>query len=153
MRGRRSRVVAKRIQRRRQGVTLIEVVASIAIAGSLLSVVIIGGSQHLRQLKQARDKRIATEALDGFLSAWSVSNFNETRIADAVAQSNLSAVGDFGQFGRESSSPGSRTMYARLKSRGRGNLGDSRRVRLTVFARTADRREQNLAYAEILIPD
>ncbi|MEO1619007.1 MAG: hypothetical protein AAFV88_24360 [Planctomycetota bacterium] len=68
--------------RRRKAVTLIEVVASIALVGTLFTVVLIGNSRHLRQLKAAGVKHQACEKLDRLLSRWSVDELDPRRFSE-----------------------------------------------------------------------
>lgn len=65
-----------RFQRgKRLGLTLIEVVVGLAIAGSLLSVVIMTSTHHVKQLRLAKQKRAALQSVDRFLSIWSRYDF------------------------------------------------------------------------------
>ena len=63
---------------KRDGLTLIEVVAGVALAGTLLVAVISASSLHMRQLKQVDRKLAAADAIDGFLNQWSRYQFAQT---------------------------------------------------------------------------
>ncbi len=55
---------------RRGGLTLIEVVAAIAILGTLLVVIVLAKSRHTRQLGQARQVAAAAAAADELIAGW-----------------------------------------------------------------------------------
>lgn len=52
------------------GLTLIEVVVSIALIGTLLSTAILASSSHLAQAEAAHRKLLASKCLDQFVSNW-----------------------------------------------------------------------------------
>ena len=56
--------------RRTHGLTLIEVVAAIAILGTLLVGVVLAKSRHTRQLQLARAQTYAIEATDALITDW-----------------------------------------------------------------------------------
>lgn len=68
------------------GLTLIEVVAGMAIAGTLLVSVILSTSVHRRQVKRAMLKQEAIVALDRLLCAWAAEDFRSTEF-DRLATS------------------------------------------------------------------
>ncbi len=61
----------------RSGLTLIEVVAGMAIAGTLLVSVILATSVHRRQVKQSVLKQEAIVAVDRLLCAWAAEDFRQ----------------------------------------------------------------------------
>lgn len=62
---------------KRLGLTLVEVVVGLAIAGTLLSAVIITSTHHAKQMRLADQKRSAAELADRFLSRWSHYGFRD----------------------------------------------------------------------------
>ncbi len=58
---------------RQAGLTLIEVVAAIAILGSVLTAVVVAKTRHTRQLALAERRAAAVRAADALLHRWSVS--------------------------------------------------------------------------------
>lgn len=56
--------------RSRRGLTLIEVLASLAILGSLLVIIVQSRSSHVRQWHQAQLKSEAVHAADRLLRSW-----------------------------------------------------------------------------------
>ena len=54
----------------RNGLTLIEVVASIALLSAILVASLMGAQRHDRQLRTAKVKSIAVSGADQLLSAW-----------------------------------------------------------------------------------
>ncbi|TWU62334.1 hypothetical protein V7x_40630 [Crateriforma conspicua] len=79
-----------------EGMTLIEVVAGLALMGTLLTLTLVGGTKCLRQIDAARHKRVAVSHLDGFVAAWSESGFDADGVAEATKRSGLLLRGHFG---------------------------------------------------------
>lgn len=138
-----------------KGVTLIEVVAGLALMGTLLTLILVSGSRHLRQSKAARDKIDSARQLDDFLAAWSISEFSEAGIPDAVARSGLSATGFYGDHefaGAKAARSGRSSADARVQIRKARNssIPGAMVLRLTVSV-PADRGQRfNAAWAEVL---
>ncbi|MEL6498006.1 MAG: prepilin-type N-terminal cleavage/methylation domain-containing protein [Planctomycetota bacterium] len=57
----------------RKGGTLIEVVAAIALLGSVLAAAVRGAGSQLRSMAESRERLAAVEAADRLLSDWSAS--------------------------------------------------------------------------------
>jgi len=57
--------------------------------GTLLTTILVGGSQHLRQRKVAQHKRLAVQKLDQFVATWSAANFSEEGLQEASFRSGL----------------------------------------------------------------
>lgn len=68
----------------RTGLTLIEVVAGLALMGTLLVAVLLGASSHLRQLRTARQKTSAIESLDRLLPFWSRDGFSQESLPECA---------------------------------------------------------------------
>lgn len=64
---------------RRPGLTLIEVVAGLALMGTLLTTLLLAHSAHARQVRAAQDKLAAVDALDGLLTRWEVAGTSAPR--------------------------------------------------------------------------
>ena len=56
----------------KKGLSLIEVLASIALLGVLLSATLVAIGRHTRQVRLAQDRLIALEVADGLLHQWLV---------------------------------------------------------------------------------
>lgn len=132
----------------RCGMTLIEVVAGIALLGALLTVLLVSGAQHLRQLKLAEHKRQSVSMLEDFLAAWSMSNFERSGISSAVARSGLPATGQYGNHGgAHHGSP----YQVELRRTGTSEFGIGSVVRLTVRVANAGRVPRETAWAEVIV--
>ena len=59
---------------RRRGLTLVEVVASIALLGTMLTIIILAQGRHQRQIQRARTRIKACEAAEKLLTQWYVQN-------------------------------------------------------------------------------
>jgi prepilin-type N-terminal cleavage/methylation domain-containing protein len=55
---------------RRGGLTLIEVVAAIAILGAILVGIVLAKARHTHQLALARQTHVAVRAADGLIARW-----------------------------------------------------------------------------------
>lgn len=79
--------------RNRSALTLIEVVAGLALMGTLLAAIMVAGSAHARQAKAAADKREAVIMLDRLLNAWAQDGLALDKLekASATAQVSFSA--------------------------------------------------------------
>lgn len=77
----------------RTGLTLIEVVAGLALMGTLLVTVLLGASSHLRQLRAAQQKTIAIESLDRLLSLWSSDGFSEGSLPECALLAKVHLIG------------------------------------------------------------
>ena len=137
------------------GITLLEVVASIALLGTLLTLVLVANAKNLRQIKAAERKRESVRMLDDFLATWSVHQFAMDGIADAAKRSGLPVVGDLGQHGIPASGS-SRDDYRadyRVEIQRKGavasDLGD--RVRLTVSVGVGAGERTHTAWAEVMV--
>ena len=73
----------------RSGLTLIEVVVGLAIAGTLLATTIMAATAQRRQLKQANQKQQAVELIDRFLTAWTQGRFKATLEQSAAESSGV----------------------------------------------------------------
>ena len=80
---------------RQSGLTLIEVVVAIAIAGTLLVSTLAGLAAHQRQVRSAERKAIALDAVDRFLSIWSASGFRDASIRKAATKARVRLATDF----------------------------------------------------------
>ena len=58
------------------GLALVEVVAGLALMGTLLVVAIIASTGQTRQLRQVARKEAAVQLLDRFLTEWSAEEFH-----------------------------------------------------------------------------
>ena len=135
------------------GITLVEVVAALTLMGSLLTVILVSGSKHLRQLKAAEQKRVSVRKLDDFLATWSVSNFDPAQIPAAVQRSGMAATGQYGRHGIEESSAGTDEGFQVELQRVRDSELDGGAVlRLTVSAAHAQRGRTSTAWTEIMVP-
>ncbi len=72
---------------KRDGLTLIEVIAGVVLAGTLLVAIINASSMHMRQLKLVDRKVVAASAIDGFLIQWSRNQFAQSDIVRASKES------------------------------------------------------------------
>lgn len=97
--------------------TLIEVVAGIALLGTLMVMVLIGSSQHLRQLKVAKQKRQAIALLDRFLAGWASHDFSDEGLSDAARRTGMSVIGDFGQRNQKSYGGGGSEFVVEIRSK------------------------------------
>ncbi len=61
----------------RNGLTLIEVVVGIGLAGTLLVSIMMAATGHRKQLRQMRDRQVAMDAIDRFLSQWARYEFSD----------------------------------------------------------------------------
>lgn len=133
------------------GIALVEVVAGLTLMGTLLTVILISGSQHLRQLKAAERKRESVRALDDFLASWSISNFSRDGISTAVQRSGMPAIGEYGSHSLESSS---RHLYqVNLSVVGKADFPDSSIVRLEVSSVQPTLGHNKTTWAEVIVPD
>ncbi len=71
----------------RNGLTLIEVIAGVVLAGTLLVAIINASSMHLRQLKLIDRKVVAAAAIDDFLNQWSRYQFSQSDLTRASKES------------------------------------------------------------------
>ncbi len=135
---------------RRNGVTLVEVIAAITLMGSLLTVTIVASSKFSRQMRHADEKRIATRQLDAFLSTWSVGEFSAESIGRAVERSGMPAIGYFGthRLDRDMQSMGP-TYGVRIDRNGEAGLAQASLFRLSVY-RTDSRSDVPVAWAEVI---
>ena len=62
----------------RRGLTLVEVLAGIALMGTLLTSAIVASGRHSRQMRVAREKQYAVKALEDYLGLWAQGEFSET---------------------------------------------------------------------------
>ncbi len=125
--------------------TLIEVVAGIALLGTLMVAVLISGSQHLRQLKAADQKRQATAKLDDFLAAWALQNFSDDGLSVAAARAGLS-VAD-----HPVASDSTQTSYVVEVSPRPALIDGGKVLRLDVSAQRPNGTRRPAAWAEILV--
>ena len=134
------------------GITLIEVVAGLALMGTLLTVILVGSSQHLRQLKAAQQKRDSVRMLDEFLATWSAHRFKTDRIADAVSRAGLPATGQFGLVGREGQDHERSRFRVELRRVGSSEFGSGSIIRLTVSVPNESGGRTTTAWAEVVVP-
>jgi type II secretory pathway pseudopilin PulG len=73
-----------RILRTRNALTLVEVMAGLVLAGTLLATVIIATGKHLKQIKHASEQQTATVVLEQFLSQWSLGGFQDVNFSRAT---------------------------------------------------------------------
>ena len=148
--------VVARSRQAKTGMTLIEVVAALALAGSLLTVTIVGSTRHLRQMKAAERKSQATKRLDRFLSAWSFANFRLANAANAAEQAGLemtnSELSDFPDKTNNGQQKQERFVVS-LHRAGHVDLGDALKVRVEVSCVSNSRMCDNVAWAEVLVAD
>lgn len=86
---------------KRVGLTLIEIVVALAIAGGLLVAAILSATQHQRQIVLANEKQQAIETLDRFLTQWSKYDFEDAHRSEAAQASQVRLAEDIaGQPGR-----------------------------------------------------
>lgn len=130
------------------GMTLIEVVVSLALMGTLLTVILIGGSQHLRQLRSAERKRVSVRKLDEFMTAWSLDQFSVSAIPLAVERSGLSVRGHFGEHKGTTSVPRYRVDVTRVR---RAEIGSGSVVRLSVSVTEANGETFPTCWAEVMV--
>ncbi len=135
----------------RSGITLIEVVAAVALMGTLLTTVIVGNAKHVRQMKAAQQKREAVHLLDQFLATWSLSGFDKEVLQPAVNRSGMTATGSFGVVGFEQSDERVEKYKVRVQRKGDATFGTASRVRLTVSCVGPERAEVDVCWAEVLV--
>lgn len=136
------------------GLSLIEVVAGLALMGTLLTIVLVSSSQHLRQLKAAERKRQSVQMLDDFLASWSVNRFAPETIDEAVQRSGLAATGSFGTHGINEQSSGHPDGYQVELRRAMSPSFDSASIiRLTVSVDAGKPQRLQTAWAEVLVPE
>jgi hypothetical protein len=73
----------------RLGLTLIEVVAGLALAGTLLVSVVLAATSHRSQLRRAELKHDALEATNRFLTCWAADNFSDSASMRAAQDSKV----------------------------------------------------------------
>ena len=132
------------------GIALVEVIAGLTLMGTLLTVILISGSQHLKQLKAAERKRESVRMLDDFIATWSISNFSPDGIPAAVKRSRMPATGTYGRYPLESQS-GDRYQVD-LSVIGNAAFPNSSIVRLEVSANLPARGYVKTAWAEVIAP-
>ncbi len=136
-----------------RGITLVEVIAGLTLMGTLLAVILVSSSQHLRQLKAAERKRVSVRMLDDFLASWSIANFQADRIPEAVRRSRLPAVGQFGHHGLEDDVRGFRSEYqVELRRVGQTGFQQGSVIRLTVTTVDAAGDRIPTTWAEVMVP-
>ena len=132
--------------------TLIEVVAGLALMGTLLTAVLVGGSRHLRQLKLAEHKVASVRVLDQFLTTWSSFNFDSERISDAVNASELPVIGEYGNFGVGGVVSTQRPAYrVHIASSQNEAITTGKVVRLTVSVPDLYGKRVPTAWAEVIV--
>ncbi len=70
------------------GLALIEVIAGIALAGSLLVGILLSMSAHARQLRQLELGEAGLQKLDQLLSRWAQSDFRQERLLQAAKETD-----------------------------------------------------------------
>ncbi len=136
------------------GITLVEVIAGLALMGTLLTVVVVSSSQHLRQLKAAERKRESVRLLDDFLASWSVNNFSRDGIDEAVRRSGLPATGSYGTHAVEHKSGQVGTSFqVALRTFSAPDFDTGSVVRLTVSVPNEWHGRIPTAWAEVLVPE
>ena len=76
----------------RTGLTLVEVVAGLALMGTLLVAVILGASSHLRQLRTVERKKAAIESLDKLLASWSHHGFYDQALPQCATLAGVHLI-------------------------------------------------------------
>ena len=138
----------------KSGITLVEVIAGLSLMGTLLTVILVSSSQHLRQLTAAEKKRASVRMLDNFLASWSVSDFDVARIPDAVRRSGLAVVGQFGAHGVEGDQSHEFPNYqVELRRMRRSEFNGGSVVRLTVTSTNTTGERHPTAWAEVMVPE
>ncbi|QDT07424.1 hypothetical protein K227x_58510 [Rubripirellula lacrimiformis] len=136
------------------GITLVEVIAGLALMGTLLTTVVISSSQHLRQLKAAERKRESVARLDDFLSSWSISNFSRDGVGDAVRRSGLAATGAYGTYGVDrTAGQTSAPFQVDIRKHASSDFKSGAIVRLTVSVPNDGNARTRTAWAEVLVPE
>lgn len=76
----------------RTGLTLIEVVAGLALMGTLLVTIILSANSHLRQLRTVERKKAAIESLDKLLASWSHYGFYDQALPECAKLAGVHLV-------------------------------------------------------------
>lgn len=130
-----------------KGITLVEVIAALALAGTVLVSLILSGSSHLRQVKVASGKIESVDLLDRILMRWSFSNFRLNHLSSIGSEFGLPVVSDE-DGGETPSEIGQRRIVYSQKDL--VSQDDLPVVRLVVQVFRPDDRWQDLAWVEIV---
>ncbi|MCD0462269.1 hypothetical protein [Roseiconus lacunae] len=138
---------------RQLGLTLVEVVAAMALSGALLSLVIIGASKNASQLKSAYEKREATQLLDSFLAAWVTHDFALSALGD-VSEQNAVPVMCSGQYEGAylADDIESATYVVAVESTESRTFEDIVTIRVAVYKAGVPNQRRILSWAEVLAP-
>ena len=121
--------------RRRRGLTLIEVVAGLALLGTLLTTLLLAHSRHARQIRAAQDKLAAVNALDGLLTRWEIERVQVPQ----RERGDLPGHPDLGWRTRPIRNPSADNLQAGV-------------VAIEVFSQDAELNDPPLCSVELLVP-
>lgn len=133
---------------RRDGVTLVEVIAAIALVGSLLALSFMANAAHLRQAQRANDKQLATALLDRLIADWSRSEFRDADFDSLVRRHGL--LSPSAGEARRRAAPATNNWTVRTERRKARSIPQAEIVRLAVWSATSD---SPLAWLEIIRED
>ncbi|MEO1527310.1 MAG: type II secretion system protein [Planctomycetota bacterium] len=134
----------------RRALTLIEVIAGLALMGTLLTVVLVAGSKHASQLKQAERKREATRRLDALLTHWSQSHFDRTNFSDSARRARLHARSAVENDHDRLAAAVTDSYIVRMRTAPARDLENAIRIEVSVwFGNSTDNRGR-LAWAEVI---
>jgi len=94
----------------RRGLTLIEVVAGLALLASLLVGCLTAYGHHVRQVRQARQRLAAVRAADALLAQW----FQESGRIPVAAQNSFAGAGQLCWRTRLISDPGAELLASQV---------------------------------------
>ena len=128
---------------KKNGLTLIEVIAAIALLGALLSATLVAVGRHTRQVRQAQDRIEALEAADRLLSGWFLQQGGELDALEGVVPGHADWRWSVsGAQPEEQSSPAGAhvarlAIYDHLAQRGSAPLASLEFVSVSTLTRTS----------------
>lgn len=73
----------------RSGLSLVEVVAGLALMGTLLVFAIIGTAEHFTQIRHSERKKEAVHQIENLLTAWAEHDFRQGRLVESAAEAGV----------------------------------------------------------------
>ena len=116
-----------------RGLTLLEVVAGMALMATLLTTILVAFGSNLRQIRRAQQRLAAIRQADRLLGEW-------------FQQPNLVSVGDSGDI------PDNDQMVWRTREISTATGLDLRVVRLEIFNRKSKTTDKPLAAVDFVLP-
>lgn len=136
----------------RTGTTLIEVVAGLALMGTLLTVVMIGSTQHARQAKAADRKRLAVQKLDRLLGEWSLQGYPTKGLDRAAAKAGLTLLRRDGEKNTTKPTSDAGPFRVSMIRRNSESIESASVIRLEVEFHGPAQSAQSVTWAEVMVP-